>query len=68
MPVGMGRLEHPFVSHDVLEDEWARLLVDLGQLGRLSGVNKIVAGVAPGAIGVAFLREYMSHAGQCEND
>ena len=48
---------HPFVSHDVLEEDWVRFLGDLGQLGKLSGANRVVAGVAPAMLGVGLLRE-----------
>ena len=42
---------HPFVTHDVTEDDWKRLLGDLQKTGKLSPMNHIVAGVAPMAIG-----------------
>ena len=43
---------HPFIVHDVKEEDWTRLLHDIQAAGRLSPLNKIVAGVAPAAMGI----------------
>jgi hypothetical protein len=42
---------HPFATHDVNEEDWTRFLGDLQHMGKLSPMNKIVAGVAPIGIG-----------------
>ena len=47
---------HPFVSHDIVEEDWTRFLGDLGSVAKLSGANRVVAGVAPLAMGVGLLR------------
>ncbi|EJF57323.1 hypothetical protein DICSQDRAFT_15889, partial [Dichomitus squalens LYAD-421 SS1] len=41
---------HPFVTHDVKEDDWASFLEDLKGAGGLTPVNSIVAGAAPIAV------------------
>ena len=53
---GVGMV-HPFVSHDILEEDWVRFLGDLGQVGKLSTMNRVVAGVAPMAVGVGLFRK-----------
>lgn len=44
---------HPFAMHDVAEDDWQRFLHDVKIASSLSTMDKIKAGVAPMAIGVA---------------
>lgn len=48
---------HPFMTHDVNEEDWTRLLGDLKKAGTLSPMNKILAGVAPMVIlpGIGFV-------------
>ena len=46
---------HPFMTHDVNEEDWTRFLGDLKKAGTLSPMNRIVAGVAPMAMGVGFI-------------
>ncbi|KAI0088982.1 hypothetical protein BDY19DRAFT_875756, partial [Irpex rosettiformis] len=43
---------HPFVVHDVQEEDWTRLLNDVKAAGRISPLNRIMAGVAPAVVGV----------------
>ena len=38
---------HPFVTHDVAEDDWVRFLADVQGAGGLEPVNAVVAGAAP---------------------
>jgi hypothetical protein len=45
---------HPFVIHDVNEEDWLRFLNDIKVVGALSPMNKIVSGVAPLALGIGF--------------
>lgn len=49
---------HPFATHDVKEEDWARLLGDLKSVSSLSVGQKIGAGVAPMAMGVGFVGEF----------
>lgn len=48
---------HPFMTHDVTEEDWTRFLSDLKKAGTLSPMNKILAGVAPMVIlpGIGFV-------------
>lgn len=55
MPPPSPAQPHPFVVHDVNEEDWTRLLSDIKAAGKLSPLNKIVANVAPGVIGIGFL-------------
>lgn len=48
---------HPFATHDVKEEDWARILGDLKSVSSLSIGQKIGAGVAPMAMGVGFVGE-----------
>lgn len=43
---------HPFVPHDVSEDDWLWFLADDQKVGKLSPMNKIVAAVVPMALGI----------------
>ena len=43
---------HPFAVHDVQEGDWTRFLGDMRRAGALSPMNRIVAGVAPMAMGI----------------
>lgn len=45
---------HPFIVHDVKEEDWVRLLNDIKAVGKLSPMNRIVSNVAPLALGVGF--------------
>lgn len=38
---------HPFVTHDIAENDWARFLADVQGAGGLEPVNAVVAGAAP---------------------
>lgn len=44
---------HPFATHDVAEDDWQRFLNDVKVASTLSTMDKVKAGVAPMAMGVA---------------
>ena len=46
---------HPFALHDVQEEDWVRFISDLKRAGTLSPMNRIVAGVAPLAMGIGAL-------------
>ncbi|KAI0682404.1 hypothetical protein BC835DRAFT_1424476 [Cytidiella melzeri] len=54
MPPPSSLQPHPFTIHDVVEEDWTRLLNDMKAVGRLTIVNKIVSNAAPMAIGVGF--------------
>lgn len=56
-PPAVGGQPHPFMTHDVNEEDWTRLLGDLKKAGTLSPMNKILAGVAPMVIlpGIGFV-------------
>ncbi|KAI0762974.1 hypothetical protein C8Q74DRAFT_1165163, partial [Fomes fomentarius] len=41
---------HPFVTHDVTQEDWARFLQDVRSAGGLSPVNQIIAEAAPVAV------------------
>ena len=41
---------HPFVTHDVSEEDWASFLDDVRGAGGLSPVNSLIAGAAPIAV------------------
>lgn len=43
---------HPFVMHDIQEEDWIRFLSDTKRAGSLSPMNRVVAGVAPVAMGI----------------
>ena len=45
---------HPFVTHDVQEEDWSRFLRDMKRVGSLSPMNQIVANLAPLALGLGF--------------
>lgn len=46
---------HPFTTHDVRIDDWTRFLGDVKKAERLSPMNRIVAGLAPAALGLGIL-------------
>ena len=46
---------HPFVTHDVNEQDWRRFLHDLRVAGSLSPMNRVVSGLAPLALGVGII-------------
>ncbi|KIP06516.1 hypothetical protein PHLGIDRAFT_118905 [Phlebiopsis gigantea 11061_1 CR5-6] len=50
---------HPFATHDVNEEDWTRFLGDLKKIGTLSPTNRIVASVAPLAMGVGFFPGFL---------
>ena len=53
--VGMELGEHPFVAHDVNEQDWRRFLHDVRVAGSLSPLNRVVAGLAPLALGIGII-------------
>ncbi|EKM56386.1 uncharacterized protein PHACADRAFT_207639 [Phanerochaete carnosa HHB-10118-sp] len=53
---------HPFVTHDVCEEDWTRFVGDLQKVGTLSPMNKIVAGVAPIGLGIGLAGIFVSRA------
>ena len=46
---------HPFVAHDVNEQDWRRFLHDVRVAGSLSPLNRVVAGLAPLALGIGIV-------------
>ena len=46
---------HPFAAHDVKEEDWTRFLGDVKRAGALSPMNRIVANVAPMAMGIGLV-------------
>ncbi len=46
---------HPFVTHDVNEQDWRRFLHDMRVAGSLSPMNRVVAGLAPLALGIGII-------------
>ena len=46
---------HPFVTHDVNEEDWASFLDDVRSAGGLSPVNGLIAGAAPIAVRVGII-------------
>lgn len=53
---------HPFAMHDVCEEDWVRFVGDIQKAGKLSPMNRIVAGVAPLAMGVGLAGIFISRA------
>ncbi|GJE93681.1 DUF4646 domain-containing protein [Phanerochaete sordida] len=53
---------HPFATHDVCEDDWVRFVGDIQKAGKLSPMNRIVAGVAPLAMGIGLAGFFVSRA------
>ena len=51
-PAATAAQPHPFAVHDVQEGDWTRFLGDMKRAGALSPMNRIVAGVAPMAMGI----------------
>ncbi|KAI1789466.1 hypothetical protein LXA43DRAFT_974290 [Ganoderma leucocontextum] len=47
---GAGVVPHPFVAHDVNEQDWRRFLHDLRVAGSLSPLNRVASGLAPLAL------------------
>lgn len=43
---------HPFVAHDVREEDWLRFMSDLKRAGSLSPMNRVAAGAVPLALGL----------------
>jgi len=62
VPPGTAVQPHPFVTHDVCEEDWTRFVGDLQKVGKLSPMNKIVAGVAPMAMGIGLAGMFVSRA------
>ncbi len=52
---GSGVVAHPFVAHDVTEQDWRRFLHDVRVAGSLSPLNRVVAGLAPLAPGIGVI-------------
>ncbi|KAH9930489.1 uncharacterized protein BXZ73DRAFT_47564 [Epithele typhae] len=48
--VGAVPVPHPFVDHDVNEQDWRRFVHDVRLAGSLSPMNRVVAGLAPLAL------------------
>ncbi|KAI0826273.1 hypothetical protein BC629DRAFT_66135 [Irpex lacteus] len=46
---------HPFIVHDVRQEDWERLLNDIKVVSKLSGMDKVISNVAPMVMGVGFL-------------
>ncbi|PCH44679.1 hypothetical protein WOLCODRAFT_123937 [Wolfiporia cocos MD-104 SS10] len=46
---------HPFATHDVREDDWARFVHDVGTAGKLSGTERVVSNVLPTALSMGFV-------------
>lgn len=59
VPPAIGVHPHPFVTHDVCEEDWTRFVGDLQKEGKLSPMNKIVAGVAPMAMGIGLAGRHL---------
>ena len=47
---GVGVVPHPFVAHDVNEQDWRQFLHDVRVAGSLSPMNRVVSGLAPLAL------------------
>ncbi|EJF56553.1 hypothetical protein DICSQDRAFT_112985 [Dichomitus squalens LYAD-421 SS1] len=47
---GVGVAPHPFVAHDVNEQDWRQFLHDVRVAGSLSPMNRVVSGLAPLAL------------------
>lgn len=46
---------HPFATHDVNEEDWARFLDDTRRAGSLSPLNKFAVGAVPFAVGIGII-------------
>lgn len=46
---------HPFATHDVNEEDWARFLDDIRRAGSLSPLNKFTVGAVPFAVGIGII-------------
>lgn len=46
---------HPFATHDVTQEHWILFLRQMKTVAGLTGMNKVVANVAPMVMGVGFL-------------
>ncbi len=46
---------HPFIVHDVHEEDWTRLLNDVKVVSKLSGRDKVVSNVVPMLSGAGFV-------------
>ncbi|EMD34638.1 hypothetical protein CERSUDRAFT_125226 [Gelatoporia subvermispora B] len=46
---------HPFATHDITQEDWILFLQHVKAVAGLTGMNKVVANVAPLAMGVGFL-------------
>lgn len=46
---------HPFATHDVNEEDWARFLDDIRRAGSLSPLNKFAVGAVPFAVGIGII-------------
>ncbi|EKM56388.1 uncharacterized protein PHACADRAFT_253472 [Phanerochaete carnosa HHB-10118-sp] len=62
IPPDAGVRPHPFATHDVCEEDWTRFVGDLRKAGKLSPMNRIVAGVAPMAMGIGLAGFFVSRA------
>ncbi|PIL25562.1 hypothetical protein GSI_12370 [Ganoderma sinense ZZ0214-1] len=51
----VGGHAHPFAGHDVNEQDWRRFLHDVRVAGSLSPMNRVVAGLAPLALGIGII-------------
>lgn len=49
---------HPFVTHDVNEDDWLRFLGDIKKAGSSTPLNKLAAGGGPLGVGVGLMGEH----------
>ena len=46
---------HPFVTHDVNEDDWARFLGDVKKASKLSIMEHVVTGAVPAVLGITIV-------------
>ncbi|KAI0644769.1 hypothetical protein C8Q79DRAFT_1010919 [Trametes meyenii] len=51
---------HPFLTHDVTRDDWARFLADVQSTGGLTPVNSFLADAAPKAVSVGLAAGYLA--------
>ena len=52
---GAAMVPHPFVEHDINEQDWRRFLHDVRVAGSLSPLNRVVSGLAPLALGIGVI-------------
>ena len=48
---------HPFVTHDVTEEDWLRFVSDMKKAAGLAPMDRLVSNVLPMAMGMGFISE-----------